>query len=434
MVNEETRIKRGHITMMKHQDTALYAGVFLMGVSEVVDKKFTAYTDGVNKRYSRPFIAEIKSEPQLRGLILHENLHVALKQILIGKTMFKENAQLANMAADFVVNDIIANIKGKLSNGEALVELPDGALYHPMFHNWSFREVFDYLKKNCKPNDGRGNGGKGQGNDPRGGGNQSNEQPQDDEGGSGGSLEVDIEGKTFKSDTLDEHGFAGDECPLPPEEVNGISERVDRALREGSILIGRMGGKVPRSISELLAPKIDWRDVLRDFVTSSTRGKDEFTWRRLNKRYLANDIYLPSVEDETVGEVIVAIDTSGSIGSKELNAFASELASICETVNPDKVRVLWWDAQVHGEQVFTDNYSQIAHLLKPKGGGGTCVSCVSDWLEKNPRVNADCVIVFTDGYVEDKIKWTVTKPTLWVVTRNRAFHAPVGKQVKMEDE
>ena len=424
MVSEETRIKRGHITMMKHEDTALYAGVFLMGSSEVVDGNFTAYTDGVNKKYSREFLKSIAEEPKVRGLILHENLHVALKQIAIGKNMFKENMKLANMAADFVVNDVIANIKGKLPTGEALVELPDGALYHPKFHNWSMREVFDFLKKNCKPEDGDGDGGGGVGDQ---GGFPSPDRKQDS-GGSGGSLEVDIDGKTFKSDTLDEHGFS------EAEEAHDVSERVDRALREGSILIGRLGGKVPRAISDLLAPKIDWRDVLRDFVTSSMRGKDELTWRKMNKRYLANDIYLPSVIDETVGEIVVAIDTSGSIGSDELNAFASELASICDMVNPDKVRVLWWDTRVHGEQVFDSNYGQIAHLLKPKGGGGTMVSCVSEWLEKNPRVNTECVIVFTDGYLENDIKWQVNKPTLWVVTHNRAFHAPTGKQIKMEAE
>ena len=149
---QEVRLKKAHIALMKHHETALYSGVMLMGKSEVSDNLFTAYTDGVNKRYSRPFLETIISEPKLRGLVLHENLHVALKQIAIGKNMFKENMKLANMAADFVVNDVIANIKGKLPTGEALVELPDGALYHPKFHNWSMREVFDFLKKNSRIN------------------------------------------------------------------------------------------------------------------------------------------------------------------------------------------------------------------------------------------------------------------------------------------
>ena len=129
MHKQEIRLKKAHIALMKHNDTALYSGVMLMGKSEVIDKEFTAYTDGMNKRYSKPFIEEIKEEAKLRGLVLHENLHVALKQIPRGKDMFKEDKQISNMAADFVVNDIIKNIKGRIANSnEAIVELPDGAL------------------------------------------------------------------------------------------------------------------------------------------------------------------------------------------------------------------------------------------------------------------------------------------------------------------
>ena len=111
---QEVRLKKAHIALMKHPETALYSGVMLMGKSEVSDEMFTAYTDGVNKRYSKPFLETISSESKLRGLVLHENLHVALKQIPRGKDMFKEDSKIANMAADFVVNDIIANIKGCL--------------------------------------------------------------------------------------------------------------------------------------------------------------------------------------------------------------------------------------------------------------------------------------------------------------------------------
>lgn len=426
MTSEETRIKKGHITLMKHPATALYGGVMLMGSTEVTEGKYTAYTDGENKKYSRSFVSTIKDDAKLRGLILHENLHVALKHILLGKAMFKENRKLANMAADFVVNDIIVNIDGKIPTGEKLVDLPDGGLYHPMFHNWSMREVYDYLKQNCK--DG-GGGGKGQGNDPSPHGNGDKGDNDEDEDGSGGSLEVKVGDDTFNSDTLDEHDFEAD---LDPDKAKEMSEKVERALREGGMLAGRLGGQVPRCITELLEPKIDWRDVLREFVTSAMRGKDELTWRRLSKRHMANDLYLPSVENETVGEMVVAIDTSGSIGGRELNEFASELASICEMVNPERVRVLWWDTSVHGEQIFEDNYQGIEHLLKPKGGGGTRVSCVSEWLEKNPKVNAECVIVFTDGYLESDIKWSVPKPTLWLVTSNKDFHPPAGKKITME--
>lgn len=422
---QETRIKRGHIALMKHPETALYSGVMLMGVTEVVDANFTAYTDGVNKKYSRSFLESITNEPQVRGLILHENLHVALKQVAFGKTMFKENAKMANLAADFVVNDIIKNIRGTVAgSSELVVEMPEGGVHDEMFHDWSMREVYNYLKKHAKPNPkGGGSKGKpqqGQGNEPQGGGSQDSDDGQDWD-------TVEVNGKTYDISKQDEHDFDGI-GELSHEELKDINDSIDRALREGGMLAGRMGAKLPRSITDLLEPKVRWDEALREFVSSSVKGKDEFTWRRMNKRHMANDIYLPSVDNETLGEVVVAIDTSGSIGSKELTEFASELASICEVAQPEKVRVLWWDTEVHGEQVFEDNFGNIGAMLKPLGGGGTHVSSVSEYINKE-KITADCVIVFTDGYVENDIQWNIKSPTLWMITQSKHFEPPSGKKV-----
>ena len=429
MSKQMTRIKRAHIALMKHPETALYSGVMLMGNTEVVDAKFTAYTDGVNKKYSQWFLEEhMKTEPQLRGLVLHENLHVALKHVVHGKSMFKENPKMANLAADFVVHDIIENIKGTVAGSqERIVEVPEGGVYDAMFHNWSMREVYNYLKKNAKPKPKGGQKQKGQGG-------QGNEPPEGGTGDSGDEWDtVEVNGKTYDVSKQDEHDFEQMLEGMSHEEVKEINDSIDRALREGGMLAGRMGAKVPRSISDLLEPKIDWREALRDFVTSTVKGKDEFTWRRMNKRHMANDIYLPSVENESIGEIVVAIDTSGSIGGAEITEFATELVSICDLCQPEVVRVLWWDTEVHGEQVFKGNYTDIAKLLKPMGGGGTHVSCGSEYINKN-KVSAECVLVFTDGYVESNISWNISSPTLWMVTQSKDFVPPVGKKVMFGDD
>lgn len=427
MSKQETRIKRGHITLMKHPQTALYSGVMLMGTTAVEEGVPTAYTDGVNKKYGLKFLESITSESKVRGLILHENLHVALKQVVFGRAMFLENPKMANLAADFVVNDIITCIDGTVAGtSERLVELPDGAVYDAMFHDWSMREVYNYLKKNAKTGNGsgKGQGQGGQGNTPPSGGNQPN-----DDDGDGDT--VTVNGKTYDISQSDEHDFIGRE--VSAEEAKEILDDIDKALREGGMLAGRMGAKIPRVISDLLEPKIDWREALREFVSSTTKGNDEFTWRRMSKRHMANDIYLPSVENESIGEIVVAIDTSGSIGGAEITEFATELVSICDLCQPEAVRVLWWDTEVHGEQIFRDNYANIAKLLKPVGGGGTTVSCVSEYVNRN-KIKAECVLVFTDGYVESNISWNISSPTLWMVTQRKDFVPPVGKKVMFGDD
>ena len=400
MITEEQRIKKGHIALMKHPETALWGGVMMMGSTEVVDEAITAYTDGINKKYGRAFLTAIcPTQAEVNGLILHENLHIGLRHHLHGADMFKEDGDKANKAADYVVNDMITEISKKYPE---LVQLPKGGLYDPQYHNMSMREIYKLLKSK------KGGGG---------GGGKPDKEGEKGSGSGGGEYE------------FDKHDFGK---PMTQEEAKEMDGKIDRAIREGALLAGRLGIDLPRAISDLLNPVIDWKKELADFVTSSCKGKDEYTWRKFNRRVISNDIYLPTVENETIGEVVVAIDTSGSIGQQQLNEFASELVSICDAVSPDAVRVLWWDTKVHGEQLFTDNYDQIGSMLKPLGGGGTRVSSVAEYINKK-KINAECVLVFTDGYLESDVVWNISAPTLWMVTENKHWTPPTGKKVFMEN-
>jgi predicted metal-dependent peptidase len=319
---------------------------------------------------------------------------------------------------DFVVNDVIKNTVGTVGhNKEPLVTLDDGSwIYHPMFHNWSVRRVYEYLKKRKEELDKADQDG----NQPQPCPQQNNSSTNDE-----GKNETDIDEALRNMDKgKDDHVFT-EVKEMTTEELKELEDKVDRALRQGGMLAGRMGASIPRVIGDLLDTKVDWREVFREFVQSAMRGKDEYTWRKMNKSYLANNMYLPSMHSETMGELVVAIDTSGSIDNEQISEFASELASICETCSPDKVRVLWWDTKVHGEQVFEGNYDDIAKMLKPKGGGGTYVGCVSDYIIKS-SINAEALVIFTDGYVENNPKWEVTTPTMWFVTQNSSFVPPAG--------
>ena len=140
-ITQETRLKKAHVALMKHPETALFSGVILMGKSTVTDDCPTAYTDGINKVYGRKFMEGL-DDAELRALILHENLHVALKHITRFEREFKDDAQLTNASADYVVNDVIVNVKD--SNH---LRLPKGGLQDSKYHNWSVREVYNDLRQ-----------------------------------------------------------------------------------------------------------------------------------------------------------------------------------------------------------------------------------------------------------------------------------------------
>jgi len=173
----------------------------------------------------------------------------------------------------------------------------------------------------------------------------------------------------------------------------------------------------------------NWRQILREFVSSAINGKDEYSWRRYSKRLMANDIYMPTTVNESVGELVIAMDTSGSIGTQELTEFVSELVSICDTVQPEKIRVLWWDTDVHEEEIYTE-FNGIERKLSPKGGGGTDASCVSEYIMAN-KIICDACIVFTDGYFHTP-KWDSSINTMWLVTENESCSVPHGTIVKQE--
>ena len=416
-LTDEERLKKSHIILMRHPETALYGSVMMMGESEVKDGIPTAYTDGENKRYGREFMSSLTDE-ETRALIMHENLHVALMHIPRHKDLMKEDGMLANVAMDIVVNNIIDNL-----NDKTLCKLPQSAILDHKFDGWSVREIYNELKKQ--------NPQRGQSRTQPDGSGQSRTQPdgsgQSNDSGQGET--ININGKQVTVQDGDEHDGTGVE--VSPEQAKEFEERVGRALREGGILAGRLGSKVPREVSASLDKPIDWKEALRDFVSTAVRGKDELSWRRFNRSLLANDILAPSVEAETMTEAIIAIDTSGSINQEMIGKFAFQLQLICDSVNPETVRILWWDTEVHGEQVFGGDTNNVKDILKPLGGGGTCVSCVSEYIAKK-GYKPDCVVVFTDGYVEDGIKWNIDVETLWLVTENRSFKAPKGKLVKID--
>lgn len=390
MITTEERLKKAHITLMKHPETALYSGIILMGKNEIVDDCPTAKTDGFNKYYGRKFVEELSDE-ELRALVLHENLHVALNHVSRFKQEFRKNPHHMNVCADYVVNDVIMHLEDT-----SLCKLPNGALYEDKYHNWSVNEILKDLEEQEKDKD-------------KSSPNGDDQQP------------------------LDEHDFGESSQTMTSKEQQEMTQKIENALKEGSILAGKLGKKVPRAIDELFEPKLDWREMLRDFISATCKGNDEYTWRKFNKRMLPNDLYLPSMENESVGELVIACDTSGSIGQDELTIFATELQSIVDTVTPDLIRILWWDYEVCSEQIFRpDQYQELHKLLKVAGGGGTRLSCVSEYITKE-QIKAEAIIVFTDGYVEHDIKWNMSTPTLHIVKGNNHFEGTSGSVVVQYD-
>ena len=415
----EQRIERCHVQMMKHKNFCLFSGLFMIGKVSVLDKDlpFTAQTNGLDVMYGRGFVDSL-NDKQLSFLILHENMHKAYRHLVVWEKLYKQNATLANMACDYVINLQIHDYDQSQEVTE-FPTTPDGKKLGCMdekYRGMDAHQVFLELVKKHGKDAGKPKVyviGKG------------NEQAEGNDKGEGEGL----------PDGLDEHDWEGAQA-MSDQEKEAQAKEVESALRQGSILVGKMGGNVDRNISEMLVPKINWKDALREFVKSVTQGKDQTTWRRLHKRYIAADIIMPSSYDEKVGGIVIGIDTSGSIGTEELTQFLSEVKSICDEVSPEKIDVLYWDTHVASRETYQGSeLSNLVESTKPAGGGGTEPACVPKYIHKH-NIKGECLLMLTDGYIPDQnpSNWQIGMPVLWCVKGNQNFRneGVVGKVVHVE--
>lgn len=378
----EQRVQKAHVWLMNEPRYCLYSGVLMLGTTSIDDDVPTAMTNGFDTRYGRKFVDKLNDE-ELRGLILHENLHKAFRHLTIWDSLYEKDARCANQACDYVINLLIVDSDPAGKD----VQLPEGGLYDEQYRGMDAGEVFRRLQQQKKE--------KGQGD---GKGNNSGDEDSAN-GESGG---------------FDEHDWAGAKATTATEKEEQ-ARQVDQALRQGALLAGKMHGNVPRDIQDILESRVDWRAALAEFVNSFCLDKDVSTWRKPNRRWVDSDVYLPTLIGESVGRIVLAIDMSGSIGATEIGKFLGEVKKICESVRPEGIDLLYWDTQVcQHEKYDQDSLDSLLTTTKPKGGGGTDPQCIPTYLADN-RIKPECVIVLTDGYVDNWGKgWAA--PVLWAIT------------------
>jgi predicted metal-dependent peptidase len=143
-------------------------------------------------------------------------------------------------------------------------------------------------------------------------------------------------------------------------------------------------------------------------------------------------VYLPAGVSESIGELLLCVDTSGSICDATLNRMLGVVSGLLDTVNVERVRLLYWDAQVCRSEVYERHqYDTLVSSTKPAGGGGTRVACVNEWMAEH-NVTPQVAVVITDGYLGGEWgSWTC--PVLWVIVNNKNTYAPFGKTLHVSD-
>ena len=389
----------------------------------------TMATDGSRIVYNPAFVDELKPA-ELEGTLAHEVLHCALGHHC---RRGEREPELWNVAADFAINPLL------IANGFVL---PAGALVDPGFNNLSAEEIYArLLRKRSEENGGtkpkqQTNAGGGtdtgsQGTDgtmPSAPKPDPSHQPASDQcgrtkGEAAGPASVRPGGFGEVRDATDENG----QTTSPAEKRR--QEHEWAIVAEQALWSAKAWGHEPagieRPLSESCQSKQDWRAILRDFVASTTPC--DYRWTPPNRRYIASGLYLPSVERRGLGEIVIAVDTSGSIGKCELEQFAGEISAISEETLPDAIRVVYCDAAVQSAQEFR---ASDPVRLEPKGGGGTDFRPAFEWVAEND-VAPVCLIYLTDLCC-DSFPETPDYPVLWVTDSRRK--APFGETIRISAE
>lgn len=402
----EQRLSRAVVSIMGHERYVALAGILMIGERTVVDDHATAYTDGRDEGYSRAFIEQL-NDAELRFLILHENYHKLYRHLHIWRWMYEEDAELANMACDYVINlklvddnqDGFATMTGALTCG----------CYDDKYRGMDAAQVYRELRQDDERKITRGRvyvTGTGEDGD-------------------------DEDGKTVRGQkSFDEHKW-DDAKELSDDEQRELAKEIDEAIRQGALAAGKLGNGMDRELQELLEPQVNWREVLRDFVTDTCSGSDYSSYNKLNRRWVHLGVAMPSGVTERVNELVVLADMSGSIGQREQTIMLTEVAEVCKTVHPNKLRILYWDTAVRRDEVYEmDQIEDFMKSTKPAGGGGTDIEPVARYMQEH-GINPDAAIILTDGHLFGSWgQWAC--PTLWCILDNKSAKPPVGKTVHIK--
>jgi len=370
----------------------------------------TGATDGKRILYNTDFVDK-QTEPKSLGLICHEVFHVILQHC----QQFKgKDPHLSNIAMDYVINDSLVYEMG--------LEIPDEGILdrNRNFLNMTWQQVYailqDIQKKQKEEDSGEG---KGFGT-PGGAANDAGISQSDQK-------EIADTLSKVNPDHLKPQ-------KLSEAELEELKQDIERITIKAAQDAENMGnpGSIPASVRDLIneirESKVAWEEFI--FTTMQSRFPDDYTYRRPNKKYLDQGLYLPTMESTRVKRLVFAFDTSGSVSRDELIDYYSECNFLINHFKPESVYLMSADCAV-AEVVELEEGETIEDGFYFKGGGGTSFKPVFKHLEEN-NIEVDQLIYFSDMYVYND-DFPSTHPdfdVIWV-SSGQEYDVPFGQLVKV---
>lgn len=192
-------------------------------------------------------------------------------------------------------------------------------------------------------------------------------------------------------------------------------------------------GRLQDLITELTEPRIGWRELLSKRLTSLI--KVNYSWMRPNKKGQFYDMILPGMMPGEAIDIVIAIDTSGSISQAQLKVFLTEMVSIMQMFDQVKIHVFCFDVQWYNPKTFTKTDLHDLKKYEFKGGSGTDFDVIFDYCKQNLRDRPKQLVVFTDMCPASSWGDSTYCETVWIGVGShcKTITPPFGKWAVMDD-
>lgn len=382
----EKQFIKTKIVMMMRPDTVFYTTILFSLKQEFTESIPTLATNGKKLLINPEFFIKFDQKTQITFLA-HETLHVALDHM---HRIQDRDPELWNIAADYVINDSLVIAK---------YVMPDFALHDVAYRDMTTEQVYDKLKE------------------------KDDQQKQKMKAKLAAGLGTDIQYPKSGSGSGNAAGESNDN--VTKDEVAEIVLRAITQTRAMGKGIGSIPGEILINLDRVINKPLPWHTILQNYLTDY--AKDDYSFRRPNKRFLPRH-YLPTAYSESIANLAVAVDCSGSVTGEEFNVFIGKIEEILRTMKPKKITVIAFDTQIKNVQTLGPDSDPFKEL-KFHGRGGTNVAPVLQWAADNkPTV----MLVFTDGYFRQCDPIAKEIPMVWVINNNPDFKSEHGKTIHFD--
>jgi predicted metal-dependent peptidase len=363
--------------------------------------------------YYNPAYIDALSLDETQFVLAHEALHCALSHFARRQHRVK---QRWDVACDFAINPLL--VKDGLKP-------PPGALVLDVYEGMTAEEIYPCIAENNTDQPMDQHIYDGEDIDPTSSGQQKGDEPRD--GGQGQTPRQEETGAGGNREGAQLDGQNG--APQPRQLTTGEREalaaqwqqRLAGAAQQAQ-QSGKLGGLLARMVGELLQPKLPWRMLLARYMTQVAR--DDYSYMRPSRR--EGQMILPSLRSEQA-DIVVALDTSGSVNTEELNEFVAEIDAIKGQLRARLTLHACDTALAEGGPWVFEPWEEFRLPRQFRGGGGTDFRPVFEWVEQQGRA-PDLLLYFTDAEGDFPLS-EPHYPVLWLVKGKAPV--PWGQRIQL---